>query len=427
MRIAVIGAGISGNTAAWALGQQHDVTLYEKADHFGGHANTVDVDLGGVITPVDTGFIVYNEQNYPRMVELFSILGVATEASDMSFGISLDGGALEYQSDNKFSSLFAQKRNLLSPKFWMLLKDMQAFYKAGPGLVDTYDLSSISLGILLAQMNVSDSLIRDHIVPMAACIWSASFHEILAFPASTFVRFFINHGLFSLGERPAWRTVRGGSRSYVKKLLDAFQGRRLLAQPVLSVMRLEHAVRVQTATGYDDFDHVVMACHGDEALTLIDAPTTAEQSVLGAFQYSKNHAYLHRDKRLMPHNRGVWSSWNYVAATNHAPCKAVPITYWMNLLQNLNPRHDIFVSLNPTREIDAKLIDRELLYEHPIFDAGTLAAQQRLGDIQGVDRLWYVGAYWRYGFHEDGCMSGLAVADALAALAHQPSLARVSA
>ncbi len=427
MRIAVIGAGISGNTAAWALSQQHDVTLYEKADYFGGHANTVEVALGGVVTPVDTGFIVYNEHTYPRMIKLFKTLGVVTEVSDMSFGISLGDGALEYQSDNRFSSLFAQKRNMLSPKFWLLLKDMQAFYKAGPALVDRYDLAEISLGELLAQLRVSDSFIRNHIVPMAACIWSASFNEILAFPASTFVRFFINHGLFSLGERPLWRTVTGGSRTYVKKLLDAFQGNRLLAEPVISVVRHDHALRVHSLTRHDDFDHVVMACHADQALKLIETPTKAEHAVLGTFHYSKNHAYLHRDKRLMPCNRAVWSSWNYVAARNHAPGKAVPITYWMNRLQNLDPRHDIFVSLNPARDIDATHIDRELYYEHPVFDSATLAAQQRIREIQGVDRLWYVGAYWRYGFHEDGCMSGMAVADTISALANSSSLSMASA
>lgn len=413
MRIAVIGAGISGNSTAWALAKHHDVTLYEKEQYFGGHANTVDVDMGGVITPVDTGFIVYNEQNYPRMIELFKSLDVTTEVSDMSFGISLDDGALEYQSDNKFSSLFGQKRNLASPQFWSLLLEMTRFYKAGTSLVDRDDLAEISLGDLLGQLKVSGGFIQKHIVPMAACIWSASFDEIMLFPASTFVQFFINHGLFSLGKRPVWRTVSGGSRAYVKKLLAAFQGQRLLAQPVVSVVRHGDYVRVHTAANQDDFDHVVMACHGDQALKLIDAPYQAEQSVLGSFRYSKNYAYLHRDKRLMPKNRNVWSSWNYVASLGYSPSKAVPITYWMNKLQNLNPRHNVFVSLNPAWEIDVNLVEHEIVYEHPIFDAATLKAQQRIGEIQGLDRLWFVGAYWRYGFHEDGCMSGLAVADAI--------------
>ncbi len=415
-RIAVVGSGISGLSAAWALSKIHDVTLFEADTRLGGHANTVEIDIGGVATAVDTGFIVFNDWTYPNLIALFTHLNVAVAPSDMSFGISLDDGRLEYASDANVRSLFAQKRNALRPSYWRMLLDMKKFYARGPQLAHDFDLDSISLGELLRQLQLSTTFIRDHIIPMAACIWSGSFNDMMAFPARTFVKFFQNHGLFLIEGRPTWRTVAGGSRSYVQKLIADFNGTVLLSTPVVSVERGGVSVHVRSKNGVQIFDHVVMATHGDVAHKLISQKTIIETAVLGAFKTSENIAYLHRDKMLMPKRRAVWSSWNYVGHKSDDDGSAVPISYWMNRLQAIDARHDVFVSLNPRRAIELTKIDAQFSYRHPIFNAAAIAAQNRLADIQGKDRIWYCGAYWRYGFHEDGCMSGFDVARALGAV-----------
>jgi uncharacterized protein len=413
-KIAVIGSGIAGHTAAWALAKVHDVTLYEADDRFGGHANTVDIDLNGIATPVDTGFIVYNELNYPNLIALFDHLGVETKKSNMSFGLSLHGGKFEYRSDKAISSLFARKRNAVSLRFWLMLRDLVKFYGLGADLIHRPDINTITLRELLTELNLSQGFIDDHLVPMAACIWSASYNQILNFPAATFVRFFTNHGLFIIKDRPQWRTVTGGSRSYIAALHNDMKVRALKNARVRSVVREMAGVRViadgQPAMVYD---HVVMAAHGDQTLAMIDAPTCQEREILTKFQYSKNIAVLHRDKNLMPKRKAVWSSWNYVAPPGHSRDADVPITYWMNLLQGIDPAHDVFVSLNPRTKIADPLIEQTFKYEHPIFDGAAIAAQSRLGEIQGADRLWFCGSYWGHGFHEDACASGVAVARAL--------------
>jgi uncharacterized protein len=414
-RIAVVGSGISGLSAAWALSKVHDVTLFEADNRIGGHANTVDIDIGGVQTPVDTGFIVFNDWTYPQLIALFKHLAVDVDVSNMSFGISLDDGSLEYASDASAGSLFAQKRNALRPGYWRMLLDMKRFYAAGPKLGTLFDLDNISLGDLLREMQMSEYFIRNHIVPMAACIWSGSFAEMMAFPARTFVTFFQNHGLFLLQGRPQWRTVRGGSRHYVQKLLADFVGTVLLRQPVHAITRTADKVQVQSAGQSWKFDQVVLATHGDVAHTLVQNKSVSEAQIMGAFRTSENQAHLHRDARLMPQRRRVWSSWNYVGSSQADDRQAVPISYWMNRLQNLDARHDVFVSLNPRRDIDPHKIDASFTYRHPIFDRASIQAQSRVHEIQGKDRIWYCGAYLRYGFHEDGCMSGLAVARALGA------------
>jgi uncharacterized protein len=414
-RIAVIGSGISGLSAAWALSKVHDVTLYEADSRTGGHANTVTISVAGVQTPVDTGFIVFNDWTYPNLIALFDHLGVAVEPSNMSFGISLNDGALEYASEARFSSLFAQKSNLLRPDYWRMLLDMKKFYARGPRLECEFDLDHISLGDLLAALGMSDAFVRQHIVPMAACIWSGSFAHMLAFPARTFVKFFQNHGLFLLEGRPQWRTVTGGSRQYINKLLADFAGTVLLNAPVDAVTRSDDGVIVRSNGSDRHYDEVVLATHGDVASKLVQNKSEAEVAVLSAFQTSLNQAYLHRDAKLMPKRRAVWSSWNYVGKQTDEASSAVPISYWMNRLQNLNPAQDVFVSLNPRTAIDPDKIDAQVAYRHPIFNAAAIAAQARRPEIQGKDRIWYCGAYWRYGFHEDGCMSGLDVARALGA------------
>jgi uncharacterized protein len=415
-RIAVIGSGIAGHTAAWALSKVHDVTLYEADNRFGGHAHTVDIDLGGVQTPVDTGFIVYNELNYPNLISLFETLGVKTKASNMSFGLSLNGGGFEYRSDASRAALFAQKRNMFNPRYIRMLLELLDFYKKGTSLIHRADINTISLGQLVKELGVSQYFIDRHLVPMAACIWSASYNEILEFPAATFVRFFTNHGLFNIGNRPQWRTVEGGSRAYVQALHADMTARTFKNAPVQSVVRMGREVMVH-AEGLAPhvYDHVVLACHGDQALKLIQTPSTPETDILSQFRYSNNIAVLHRDASLMPRRKAVWSSWNYVAPEKMDADSEVPITYWMNLLQGLDPRHDVFVSLNPRQKIDPALTCKTMNYTHPIFDAPAIAAQARQADIQGVDRLWFCGSYWGYGFHEDACASGMAVARALGA------------
>ncbi len=414
-KIAVVGSGISGLSAAWALSKCHDVTLFEADNRPGGHANTVEIGIGGVATAVDTGFIVFNDWTYPNLIALFAHLGVAVAPSDMSFGISLDDGRLEYASDANIKSLFAQKRNALRPNHWRMLLDMKTFYARGPHLARDFDLDHISLAELLRHLKVSDAFIYDHIIPMAACIWSGSFNDMLAFPARTFVKFFQNHGLFLIDGRPMWRTVQGGSRVYVQKLMTDFNGTVMLNTPVVSIERDGAAVLVRSHKDVQAFDQVVMATHGDVAYKLIAQKTAAETAVLGAFATSENIAYLHRDKKLMPKRRAVWSSWNYVGQQSDNDSSGVPISYWMNRLQNIDARHDVFVSLNPRRAIDHTKIDAQFTYRHPVFNAAAIAAQNRLADIQGKARIWYCGAYWRYGFHEDGCMTGFDVARALGA------------
>lgn len=416
--IAVIGAGIAGNSAAWALSKRHDVTVYEAGPQSGGHAHTVDVQLGGLQTPVDVGFIVYNEHNYPNLINLFDHLGVATEASDMSFGLSMRSGGLEYASHPSFSAIFAQKRNLLKPRFLRMGIDILRFYKMGRELDDRFDLERMSLGELVTATGMSKAFADWHIVPMAAAIWSSAFARTMDFPAATFVRFFRNHGLFNVanGTRPRWRTVTGGSRNYVDKLVADTFGSRLHAAPVTGLERSERGVIVH-AQGCPprQFDQVVLACHADQALALIGQPTPQEKNVLGAFSYSSNDAVLHTDATTMPRRRSVWSSWNYVEADARQRDRPVPITYWMNRLQNLDPAHDLFVSLNPQKEIAADKVLRRFSFRHPIFDASAIAAQKLLPEIQGQDRLWFCGAYHAYGFHEDGCASGLKVAALLGA------------
>ena len=417
LRIGVIGAGISGLSAAWALSRHHEVTLIEAEPRLGGHANTAEILLRGVPTPVDTGFIVFNDWTYPNFIALMSHLGVAVEPSNMSFAVSLDDGAYEYASETDPAALFAQKRNALRPSHWRMLLDMKRFYAEGPTLDERFDLEAMSLGALLQALSLSEAFIKRHIIPMCACIWSGSFDDMLAFPARTFVHFFRNHGLFLLEGRPQWRTISGGSQRYIAALLKDFRGRLIAGAPVSAVERRGDIVAVHRQSGETlGFDHVVMATHGDTACTLVKTKTAAEASILQNFRTSDNLAILHKDASLMPKRRRVWSSWNYVAARDEAAGAAVPITYWMNRLQNLDPCEDVFVSLNPRRAIDPAKILYQTGYRHPVFDAAAIAAQSRLPEIQGKDRISWCGAWQRYGFHEDGCMSGLAVARQLGAV-----------
>ena len=406
--VAVVGSGISGLACAWLLAKRHEVTLYESAARLGGHTNTISVDTAAGPLPVDTGFIVFNEATYPNLTALLAHLGVATQASEMSFAVSLDDGRLEY-AGNDLSTLFAQRSNLLRPRFLVMLRDLLRFYREAPGKMA--ELEHLSLGEFLARDGYGRAFRDDHLLPMAAAIWSAPRRTLLDFPAVSFVRFCDNHGLLKVTDRPVWRTVAGGSRCYIEPLAAPFAAKARLATAVRSVTRDALGVTLGDAKGGSaSYDHVVLATHADTALALLAAPSDRERAVLGAFRYSRNRAVLHRDVSLMPRRRKVWSSWNFLGRSG-GDADALCVTYWMNRLQGLPPVPDYLVTLNPTHEPRDTLY--ETTYEHPIFDLGALAAQRRLWSLQGAGNVWYAGAHFGAGFHEDGLQAGLAVAEAL--------------
>ncbi|GAB5471220.1 MAG: NAD(P)/FAD-dependent oxidoreductase [Rhodospirillales bacterium] len=412
LRIAVIGSGAAGLAAAWALSQRHEVVLYEAAERLGGHANTVNLPGPDGPVAVDTGFIVYNEPNYPNLVRLLAHLGVASIPSTMSFAVSMDRGAYEYSGSA--GGLFAQPRNLVSPSHWRLVGDALRFFRLGRGLLASGGARG-SLGDFLEAEGFSQSFRSNHLLPMAAAIWSAPPDEILSFPLATFLRFFDNHGLLQTGGRPQWRSVAGGSRSYVAAIAASLGPTRLrLSTPVAAVETHGLGVSVIDAQGHRDrFDQVVLACHADSARTLLaEGATARERQVLSAFRYSDNQAFLHGDTALMPRRRRVWSSWNYLAGQQDDR-QALCVTYWMNRLQSLDPRVPLFVTLNPGRAPRSAKVYGAYSYQHPIFDQAALDAQQSLPEIQGRRGLWFCGSYCGYGFHEDAIQAGVAVAAAL--------------
>ncbi|WP_420383684.1 NAD(P)/FAD-dependent oxidoreductase [Novosphingobium sp.] len=406
LTIAVIGCGISGLSAAWLLHRDHDVQVFEADGRIGGHSNTVEV----AGHPVDTGFIVYNEATYPNLTALFAHLGVPTRATDMGFAVSLDAGRLEYAGGD-LGGLFAQKRNLVSPRFWRMLADLVRFYRRAPR--DLATLGDISLGRYLDRLGMGAAFRDDHLYPMAAAIWSTPVAQIPDYPAAAFIRFCDNHGLLNLGARPPWRTVDGGSRAYVERLAVPLAGRIHTGMPVRALRRLPHGVDVETERGVQRFDHVVIATNADRALAMLPDADTDERRVLGAFGYRANTAVLHSDPALMPRRRRVWSAWNY-AASGKADTSALSVTYWMNCLQTWLPADlPLFLTLNPLAEPDPALVHARIVYDHPVFDAPAGAAQAELWGLQGQRRTWFCGAHFGAGFHEDGLQAGLAVAEAL--------------
>jgi predicted NAD/FAD-binding protein len=410
-RIAVIGSGIAGLGAAWALDPRHEVVLYEAEDRLGGHAQTVDVDDDGRAVPVDTGFIVYNEPNYPNLVRLFNAIGLPTEWSDMSFSISVGDGEFEFRS--RASGLFAQRSSAFRPGTWRMLWDFRRFCRDAPEILSSG--SRESLGEYLDRRGYSEEFRVDLLLPMTAAIWSSGLDGMLAFPVTTLVRFLSSHALLQVGDRPRWRTVTGGSREYVARLRAGLRGRVRLATAVVAVRRDAAGVVVRDARGGSDwFDQVVFATHADTALAILGPDATRdERAVLGAFGFQDNEAVLHRDPSLMPRRRAVWSSWNYLAQGRGEPDRSKPVslTYWMNRLQNLDTRRPVFVTLNPFREPRGEVM--RFRYAHPQFDRAAVDAQGSLASLQGVRRTWFAGAWSGYGFHEDGLRSGLEVAAAL--------------
>ncbi len=415
-KIAVIGSGISGLSAAWLLSQRHEITLFEKDWRAGGHSRTVEVDLPGMgSVPVDTGFIVFNEATYPNLTALFAHLGVATKKSDMSFAVSLDGGAFEYSGAAGLTGLFAQRRNMLSPRFWSMLRDLIRFYREAPAHAGKLGLAT--LGEFLASGKYGPAFRDDHLLPMAAAIWSAPCHSILDYPAESFIRFCENHGLLQIRRRPRWRTVEGGARAYVEKMLGGMNGRVQLGRGATQVRRTRDGVWIHdTDGGAELFDKVVIATHADQALGLLADPTPAEASLLGCFRYSRNSAILHDDPKLMPRRRKAWSSWNYLGQrVPGGGTNGLCVSYWMNRLQGIDHPRPLIMTLNPNREPTPGSIIDATEFDHPLFDNAAMAAQRDFWPIQGENRTYYCGAWLGAGFHEDGLQAGLAVAEAIGA------------
>lgn len=410
MRIAIVGSGISGLSAAWSLSRVHDVVLYEQSARAGGHSATVEIDYEGASISVDTGFIVYNELTYPNLTALFADLGVATEVSDMSLSVSLDGRRREW-CGHGIRGVFAQPRNLASPAFLWMLREIVRFNRTAPVDRAAGRLAGLSLGEYLALRGFRGRFATDYLQPMGAAIWSTPPADMLAFPAESLVAFFENHRLMHL-DRPVWRTVSGGSRRYVERMIGSFRNAVRLSTPVARVARTALGAVVTDAHGHADrFDAVVLACHSDQALALLADPSPQERAVLGAIRYRPNDVVLHRDTHLMPKRRAAWASWNVFGRSDGGG--EVSVTYWMNRLQNLDYARPLFVSLNPGEEPAAETVFARFSYAHPQLDAAALSAQRMLPTIQGQQDTWFCGAWCGYGFHEDGLKAGLEVAEAL--------------
>ncbi len=421
MRVAIIGTGIAGNAAAWALSKRYPVTVYDRDLRPGGHSHTVTIDYDGTAIAVDIGFIVYNEQNYPDLTALFAHLGVETVESCMSFAVTADGGKFEWKGGGDSwgetaKGLFAQPRNLFSPSYLRMLRDILTFNEQSVKDRDAGLLEGRSLGGYFAWRRFAPRLLTDYLAPMGAAIWSAPADQMLEFPAENFVAFFSNHRLLQY-DRPVWRTVRGGSKCYVEKLMAAFGDHLRLGCAVTSIERSTQGVVVHDSHGrHENYDHVVVASHSDQALAMLADPSAAETAVLGDIHYSPNIVYLHRDTRLMPKRKNAWASWNFLRwRRQDSTANDVAVTYWMNRLQGLPDDKPLFVSLNPPFAPDPALTFGRYMCEHPQYNAKAFTAQKRLGEIQGQRRTWFAGAWTGYGFHEDGLRSGLAVAEALGA------------
>jgi uncharacterized protein len=411
MRIAVVGAGVAGLYAAWRLSTAHDVTLFEAADYAGGHTHTVDVDHGGRHWSIDTGFIVFNDWTYPNFIAMLDELGVAWQPSNMSFSLRCERTGLEYNGTS-VNSLFAQRRNILRPSFLRMIADILRFNTHAKAWLAAPDSPDVTLGEFIEAGGYSRQFVKHYIVPMGRAIWSAESSAMLGFPARFFIDFFDRHGFLNVDDRPVWQTVRGGSREYVRALLAAMKARVRLATPIASIRRLPTHVLLRTRAGeVEAFDQVFLACHSDEALALLETPTPAEQSALGAMRYVANEAILHTDTRLLPRRRLAQAAWNYHLLRD--PQEPVALTYDMNVLQGLHPAPQRFLlTLNHRAAIDPSRILRSFDYSHPVYTPAGVAAQARHRELNGAQRTYFCGAYWRSGFHEDGVVS------AQAALAH---------
>jgi predicted NAD/FAD-binding protein len=405
VRIAIVGAGVAGLYAAWRLAKQHEVTVYEGAAYPGGHTATVDVEHEGRTYAVDTGFIVFNDWTYPNFIAMLRELDVAWQPSNMSFSLRCERTGLEYNGTS-VNALFAQRRNLLRPSFLRMIADILRFNARSRALLATLEETQ-TLGEYLERGGYSRQFVEHYVVPMGRAIWSAEASALLAFPARFFIDFFDRHGFLSVDERPEWQAVRGGSREYVRALLAAARLDLRLASPVESVRRLPGEVRVRTRRGeVESYDHLFLACHSDQALRLLEAPSGVEREVLGALPYAANEVILHTDAGLLPRRALARAAWNYHRLAD--PQEPVAVTYDMNVLQSLDAPVRFLVTLNNRAAIDERRILRSFRYDHPVYSPQAVAAQRRHREVDGAMRTYYCGAYWRSGFHEDGVVSAQA-------------------
>lgn len=412
MRIAIIGSGISGLACAWRLSQDHEVTLFEAGDYLGGHTHTHAVEQDGKPYAIDTGFIVFNPHNYPLLTALFDELGVASQPTTMSFSVHSARSGLQYNATD-LDGLFCQRRNLLSPRFIGMVRDLLRFYREAPALLEQAGPGP-TLGDYLAEQRYGAAFRDEHIVPMASALWSSPAQRILCFPARYLVQFMAHHRMLQVSGRPEWRVVCGGSSSYIRAMRARWTVRERLGCPVSGVRREAAGVNVTSRAGVEHFDHVVLACHSDQALRLLGDASEQEHEILGALAYQANDTVLHTDARLLPPNRKAWAAWNaHIPRDPGAPCS---VSYCMNLLQRVQSREPFVVTLNRTADIDPAKILRRMRYEHPVYTPASVAARSRKAEIQGQRHTWFAGAYWGWGFHEDGMRSAMEVATALKGL-----------
>ena len=404
MKIAVIGSGISGLSAAYHLSKRYHVDLFEKNDHFGGHSYTYDIRENNKKVPVDLGFIVFNELTYPNLINFFKKLKVPYQKSDMSFSVSVKDSTIEYGGKG-FNALFARKNNLFNFNFIKMIYEIVSFYKTAPILLKK-DLKNLTLGNYLDSSKLSKYFVNYHIIPMVAAIWSMPFSKARDIPLELFLNFFNNHGLFKLKNRPQWFTVTNRSRAYVSKVLENINGDYLKNSRIKKISRTEHNVRIflESSGDYRDYDHVVLSCHADESLKLIEKPTQEEEEILREFTYINNTAYLHTDTNLMPNKKNAWSSWNSISKED---LTKTCVTYWLNKLQNLETKENYFLTLNPISDIKKNKIIKKINFTHPYLNIKSFKMQKRLNTLQGKKRLWFSGSYFGYGFHEDGLNSSL--------------------
>lgn len=408
MKIAVIGTGIAGNVAAYHLAKEHEITVFEAAGYVGGHTNTVDVEHGGRTYAVDTGFIVFNDWTYPEFIHLMDELGVESQPSSMSFSVSCEKTGLEYNGTSR-NALFAQRSNLLRPSFYRMIADILRFNREAPALLNDPD-SEVTLGEYLAAGRYTRRFIEHYIVPMGAAIWSAKPDGLTEMPAAFFVRFFHNHGMMNIRNRPVWRVIRGGSRAYVDPLIAGHRDRIRLRCPVQWIRRDPNGVRIKAEGSEPErFDQVFVACHSDQALAMLADASPLEREVLGAIPFQRNEAVLHTDENLMPKRRLAWAAWNYHLLRRQQ--ERVALTYNMNILQSLDAPLQFCVTLNNSEAIDPSKVIKRIEYDHPILNKEAVAAQRRHGEVNGANRTYFCGAYWRFGFHEDGVVSALAALD----------------
>ncbi|MDA3807984.1 MAG: FAD-dependent oxidoreductase [Thiomicrorhabdus sp.] len=408
-KVAVVGSGISGLSAAWLLSQQHDVTLFEKNAKLGGHTNTVLVEVEGKLQPVDTGFIVFNEPNYPNLVAFLKHLNVKTQETEMSFSVTVDQGELEY-SGNNLNTLFAQRSNLLSLAHWKMIREILRFNKQAKQDLNAETPVSVSLGDYLKQHGFSDRMRDYYLLPMAAAIWSCPVDTMMKFPVGSFLQFFENHGLLNVEDRPQWESVVNGSEQYIQAILALNTFKVQTESPVKTVKEVSEGLLLEIENGeLVPFDEVVFASHADQTYSMLDESLKPEFTLLENFKYQENTAYLHRDLALMPKRKLAWAAWNYLRDTK-AKDSSVAVTYWMNLLQNLPVKTPLLVTLNPAEPPAEALTYQRFVYHHPVFDEAAMSAQPLLQTLQGKHNLWFCGSYFGYGFHEDGLTSSVKLA-----------------